>query len=330
MKSRLPIGQFAKSTGVTARALRLYESRGLIPSATRGENGYRYYDSGQIARVRRIRDLKELGFTLREIKACLDADESMDFDKLRRFLRLRLRSLDQQSEILKSRRSQIHSALSSLPSVDRGLDPEERRFIMSQFENIRIVVTGVRALEATAETIRSTLSREGLDLPVLNWSDDSDPRERRPAIVILPEARLESEGVTALRPDVVVIKDLGSGDPDLKRSYLRLYTSAGPDMTTVFNADDRASVELAGQEKIRQGRIYYYSKNSALEDQIKRIGGVMSDGEEIRVFGLNRIQGPHWIKLDRILSLDEETALLATLAAVIDAGLRHGSEKEPE
>lgn len=69
------IGELAKATGATPRALRHYEQAGLIESA-RSANGYRVYDERDVARVRSIRNLLGVGLTLDDVRAflpCLDA-----------------------------------------------------------------------------------------------------------------------------------------------------------------------------------------------------------------------------------------------------------------
>ncbi|MFF9014202.1 MerR family transcriptional regulator [Streptomyces sp. NPDC014870] len=70
------IGELARRTGVTARALRHYEKTGLITSV-REPNGYRIYDSTATARVANIRYLLDAGLTLEDVaafRACLDGD----------------------------------------------------------------------------------------------------------------------------------------------------------------------------------------------------------------------------------------------------------------
>lgn len=70
------IGELAKATGTTARALRHYEQAGLI-SAERASNGYRVYDERAVVRVRNIRHLLTAGLTLDDVRAflpCLDGD----------------------------------------------------------------------------------------------------------------------------------------------------------------------------------------------------------------------------------------------------------------
>ncbi|MGW7252548.1 MerR family transcriptional regulator [Streptomyces sp. NPDC054834] len=70
------IGELARATGATPRALRHYEQAGLITSE-RAANGYREYDAGAVVRVRNIRNLLDAGLTLEDVRAflpCLDGD----------------------------------------------------------------------------------------------------------------------------------------------------------------------------------------------------------------------------------------------------------------
>lgn len=73
---RVRIGELAKATGTTPRALRHYEQAGLISSG-RASNGYRVYDERAVVRVRNIRHLLAAGLTLDDVQAflpCLDGD----------------------------------------------------------------------------------------------------------------------------------------------------------------------------------------------------------------------------------------------------------------
>ncbi|RDB64304.1 MerR family transcriptional regulator [Gordonibacter sp. 28C] len=60
------IGEAAKAAGVTPRALRYYESRGLL-APKRTEAGYRVYDEEDLARIRRIRQLLAAGLSTESI-----------------------------------------------------------------------------------------------------------------------------------------------------------------------------------------------------------------------------------------------------------------------
>jgi DNA-binding transcriptional MerR regulator len=61
------IGELAERVGTSTRALRHYESLGLL-SARRTSNGYREYDDADVAVVREIRTLVSIGFALEETR----------------------------------------------------------------------------------------------------------------------------------------------------------------------------------------------------------------------------------------------------------------------
>lgn len=68
-KSYLRIGQIAQRTGVSAKALRLYEQRGLLQPCAHTEGGYRLYGPAALRRLMQILLLKRSGFTLAQIGA---------------------------------------------------------------------------------------------------------------------------------------------------------------------------------------------------------------------------------------------------------------------
>lgn len=63
----MTIGEAARRSGFTIKALRFYERRGLLPTSSRGVNGYRLYGETDLQRLSFIRDAKVLGLTLSAI-----------------------------------------------------------------------------------------------------------------------------------------------------------------------------------------------------------------------------------------------------------------------
>ena len=72
----LRIGQLAERTGLSAKALRLYEARGLLLPDTRSAGGYRLYGVTALARLTEICVLKRAGFTLVDVGALLQRRSS--------------------------------------------------------------------------------------------------------------------------------------------------------------------------------------------------------------------------------------------------------------
>ncbi|GCF95720.1 MerR family transcriptional regulator [Enterococcus florum] len=68
----LKIGEFSKLAHVSIRMLRHYDEIGLLhPKKIDDESGYRYYEAHQLEQLERILMLKELTFSLKEIKRIL-------------------------------------------------------------------------------------------------------------------------------------------------------------------------------------------------------------------------------------------------------------------
>ncbi|HTA64935.1 MAG TPA: MerR family transcriptional regulator [Xanthomonadaceae bacterium] len=73
-KSYLRIGQIAQRSGVSAKALRLYEQRGLLKPCAHSEAGYRLYGPDALRRLMQIVVLKRSGFSLAQIGRLLERD----------------------------------------------------------------------------------------------------------------------------------------------------------------------------------------------------------------------------------------------------------------
>jgi DNA-binding transcriptional MerR regulator len=86
------IGDFARYGRVSVRMLHHYDAIGLLkPSRVDVVTGYRFYDARQLAALTRIVALKDLGFTLAEVRSLVE--NAITVDELRGKLALR-RALD--------------------------------------------------------------------------------------------------------------------------------------------------------------------------------------------------------------------------------------------
>lgn len=68
MRDGYSIGEAAKKLQISTRTLRYYDEKDLVRPAYTEENGYRFYSEEQIRQIELILFLKELGFSLKQIK----------------------------------------------------------------------------------------------------------------------------------------------------------------------------------------------------------------------------------------------------------------------
>ena len=77
MQIELQIGQVANLLGITPKTIRHYHKLGLLPEAKRADNGYRIYSVQSLYRINLIKSLKQIGLSLKDIKAIIDYLKSL-------------------------------------------------------------------------------------------------------------------------------------------------------------------------------------------------------------------------------------------------------------
>ncbi len=105
----IPITEVCRRTGLSARALRFYESRGLLDSQ-RSTAGQRRYGTTELARLHQITALKAAGFSLARIGALVDG-RGLDLGRL----------IDAQLAQLDSDRASLDAASRGLKSAQAAL-----------------------------------------------------------------------------------------------------------------------------------------------------------------------------------------------------------------
>ncbi|MFE7563393.1 MerR family transcriptional regulator [Kitasatospora sp. NPDC057500] len=182
----LNIGDFAKHGRVSVRMLRHYDALGLLrPARVDPASGYRCYEAAQLARLNRVIALKDLGFTLHQVRAVLD--EEVDTAELRGMLRLR--------------RAELAAAMAAdaerLARVEARLRTIESEGTMSTHDVVVKRVPAVRVAELTGVAA------------------GYEPQDIGPVIGPLFDelcGRLAAAGIGHAGPSVARYEDTGDGD----------------------------------------------------------------------------------------------------------------------
>ena len=128
----LRVGELAKRTGVTVRALRHYDSIGLLPPSGRSEGGYRLYNREDVARLHGIQTLRQMGVPLAEAAQLLDGGAT----SLQAILARQISTLDQEiarTQALRERLSVMQLVLAGGGQPEMG-DWLASLAMMSTFE----------------------------------------------------------------------------------------------------------------------------------------------------------------------------------------------------
>ncbi|MGJ6966760.1 MerR family transcriptional regulator [Streptosporangium sp. G11] len=125
MDEQLTIGELASRTGVATSALRYWEELGLLPAPTR-VSGQRRYPPSAVELVGVVLLLRDVGFTLREVKAFI-ASRSPAGDGWRELCQRKLTELDQR----------IAQAQAARTAIAHGLAcPHQDLFECSNFADV--------------------------------------------------------------------------------------------------------------------------------------------------------------------------------------------------
>ncbi len=111
----LKIGQLARQVGVTAKAIRFYEAKRVLPQPTRGANGYRRYGRDAVEMLTFVKQATGLGLTLAEIREIIDIRQggAPPCAHVQRLLQDETRELDRKLRDLVRMRRQIRRSLAA-------------------------------------------------------------------------------------------------------------------------------------------------------------------------------------------------------------------------
>jgi len=124
----ITIGQLAKCSGISEKALRLYEKKGLIHSVRNNDNNYRYYAESEKETIEKIILFKFLGFSLEQISIFLENEKEMSMEE----------SLRQQRWLLEQQRKRLDTIIYC---IDRAIiDCKQKNIDMDKLlENIQAI-----------------------------------------------------------------------------------------------------------------------------------------------------------------------------------------------
>lgn len=119
----LTVVEVYRRTGLTRKALRLYESMGLVEPVARSPAGYRLYDDEALRRIEFVRRAKLLGLSLAEAKEFLHVAGGCcgeNHPRLAALVQGKLTETEQRIAELQSLRGTLRSVLERLSARGDG------------------------------------------------------------------------------------------------------------------------------------------------------------------------------------------------------------------
>ncbi len=107
MEKKMTSGEIARKVGISQKAVRLYDEKGLLKPSDYSEGNYRLYDNEAILVLEKIIALKQIGFTLEEIYENLILGKNMDI----------VESLNQQLEIMEKKKQEIEKNIACIKGM---------------------------------------------------------------------------------------------------------------------------------------------------------------------------------------------------------------------
>ncbi|MUL40501.1 MerR family transcriptional regulator [Streptomonospora sp. PA3] len=203
------IGELARRTGLSVKAIRFYADEGIVPPTARSDAGYRLYDAEAAARLDLVRTLRELGIDLAAIRAVLNREADLG-----EVAAAHVRALDERIRTLRLRRAVLSTVADRTPTEREitlmsdlaRLSAEERQRIIDDYHDA--VFGGLDLDEdfvARMRSVRVDLPDEPSPAQVDAWVELAglvqDPGFRdRVRAMSLAQERSRAEG-TYQRPD---------------------------------------------------------------------------------------------------------------------------------
>jgi DNA-binding transcriptional MerR regulator len=151
MSTKIKIGELAKQTGISIRTLHYYDEIGLLSPSQRTESGHRLYEEPDIIRLQQIMSLRQLGFSLEEIRECL---ENATAFSLRQVIDLHQTRLREQITLL-------NTLLNRLNAIAKELQTTQSVAVEHLIQTMETITMSEQYFTPEQQAVLETRFREG-------------------------------------------------------------------------------------------------------------------------------------------------------------------------
>ena len=130
-------GELAKKLGISARAVRFYDEKGILCPVGYSEAGYRIYDETSVEKLQKILMLRFLDFSLEQIGDMIEAGNMDVFQSLKSQEKLLLQRIEHLERVLEAvRQAQMADDDLLWEKLKHIIEvTQEREFVIEQYQN---------------------------------------------------------------------------------------------------------------------------------------------------------------------------------------------------
>jgi DNA-binding transcriptional MerR regulator len=234
----MKVGDLAKQTGVSVRTLHYYDEIGLLSPSRRTETGYRLYIEDDIIRLQQIVSLRQIGFSLEQIRECLEQSQFSPHH----VVQLHLSKLKEQMELQQQLYARLEAIAAHLQSAET-ISIEE--FI--QLIEVTMMVENYYTPEQLdyLQERRQIVGEERIRQVEAQWQELIDQARTAMQNGIDPT----SEAVQKLaRRSQELIQEFTGGDAGIERSLNQMYQQEGVEVAS------RGAMDSALMEYMNKAR----------------------------------------------------------------------------
>jgi DNA-binding transcriptional MerR regulator len=229
----LKVGELARRTGLTVRTLHHYDEIGLLKPSLHTEGAHRLYTATDVARLQLVLSLRQLGFSLEEVRACLDRPGFSPLEVIRLHVARLREQIELQRELcerLEALAGCFHPAaevsaeaffqtIEVMHMIENYYTPEQLEYFKKRREE------GGAALEERARQVQALWAElmEAYRVEMEKGTDPADPRAQE------LEKRRQA-----------LVNEFTGGNPEIEQSLKRMWEEQGEKFAAQFGYDPKA------------------------------------------------------------------------------------------
>jgi DNA-binding transcriptional MerR regulator len=214
----MKVGELAKRTGVSVRTLHYYDEIGLLAPSQHSEAGYRLYAGADVIRLQQIKSLRQLGFSLEQIRDFLGGGDvpllqviEMHLNRVREEIAMQEQLCDRLEAIAQRLRraeelsvTELMQTMETMGRMEKYYTPEQREWLKERREAVGH--ERIREVEAEWPRLMAEVRAE-MDA----GTDPADPKVQALA------ARWMG-----------LVREFTGGDPGITKSLRTMYENEAP------------------------------------------------------------------------------------------------------